>query len=877
MKNKLLLIDGHSILNRAFYGLPLLTNSKGLNTNAVYGFLNIMFKILDDEEADHIAVAFDLNKPTFRHKVYEDYKGTRKKMPEELREQIPVIKELLGAMNIPIFEIEGYEADDILGTLAKKFASEDIEVSLLSGDRDLLQISDEYIKIKIPKTIKGRTVVKDYFPKDVEDEYGVNPKQFIDYKALIGDASDNIPGVKSVGEKTALKILQQFGSIEEAIENYDKLKPEKLGLLLKNDEENAKFCKFLVTINTEVPLECNFEDMYVENIYNKDSLSIIKELEFSSFLSRFDKQILNENNSKKIGNISYKLVTKKEEISGIKIGKEIGLEVIKQNKDIAALSLCVNGTEAYTIVNDDIIEILKSIVGKAERVYTFDLKSIVKELDLEYSDNKTKFIDLTIAAYLINPIKDNYNVHNIANEYLEFCIDDFNDVFKKKNIKEELVEKFDKNSIECCCNIALTSLNVNKIILDKLNEMGMHDLYFDIELPLIYSLAKMEKTGISVDEDKLDKYADEVDELIKKISEDIYNCVGFEFNINSQKQLGKILFEDLGIEGGKKTKTGYSTSADILEKIADKHEVIPKILEYRKFTKLSSTYLRGLKEYIEGDGRIRSTFNQTITATGRISSTDPNLQNIPVRTAEGMKIRDIFVSKDGYSFVDADYSQIELRILAVLSNDEKLIKSYKSGKDIHKITASQVFGVPLEEVSSAQRRNAKAVNFGVVYGISAFGLSEDLSISRQEAKEYINNYFATYEKVKDYLDNCVKTAKEKGYTKTMFGRIRPVPEIQSSNFMVRSFGDRIAMNSPIQGSAADIMKMAMIKVDEALKYKGYDARIVLQIHDELLIECRDDIKEEVKALVVDVMKNAVSLSVDLEVEANIGKTWLQAK
>lgn len=877
MKNKLLLIDGHSILNRAFYGLPLLTNSKGLNTNAVYGFLNIMFKILDDEEADHIAVAFDLNKPTFRHKVYEDYKGTRKKMPEELREQIPVIKELLGAMNIPIFEIEGYEADDILGTLAKKFASEDIEVSLLSGDRDLLQISDEYIKIKIPKTIKGRTVVKDYFPKDVEDEYGVNPKQFIDYKALIGDASDNIPGVKSVGEKTALKILQQFGSIEEAIENYDKLKPEKFGLLLKNDEENAKFCKFLVTINTEVPLECNFEDMYVENIYNKDSLSIIKELEFSSFLSRFDKQILNENNSKKIGNISYKLVTKKEEISGIKIGKEIGLEVIKQNKDIAALSLCVNGTEAYTIVNDDITEILKSIVGKAERVYTFDLKSIVKELDLEYSDNKTKFIDLTIAAYLINPIKDNYNVHNIANEYLEFCIDDFNDVFKKKNIKEELVEKFDKNSIECCCNIALTSLNVNKIIFDKLNEMGMHDLYFDIELPLIYSLAKMEKTGISVDEDKLDKYADEVDELIKKISEDIYNCVGFEFNINSQKQLGKILFEDLGIEGGKKTKTGYSTSADILEKIADKHEVIPKILEYRKFTKLSSTYLRGLKEYIEGDGRIRSTFNQTITATGRISSTDPNLQNIPVRTAEGMKIRDIFVSKDGYSFVDADYSQIELRILAVLSNDEKLIKSYKSGKDIHKITASQVFGVPLEEVSSAQRRNAKAVNFGVVYGISAFGLSEDLSISRQEAKEYINNYFATYEKVKDYLDNCVKTAKEKGYTKTMFGRIRPVPEIQSSNFMVRSFGDRIAMNSPIQGSAADIMKMAMIKVDEALKYKGYDARIVLQIHDELLIECRDDIKEEVKALVVDVMKNAVSLSVDLEVEANIGKTWLQAK
>ena len=878
---KLVLIDGHSILNRAFYGVPELSNSQGLHTNAVYGFLNIMFKILDEEAADYIAVAFDLSAPTFRHKAYAEYKGTRKSMPDELREQVPLIKDVLSSMNIPILTKEGYEADDIIGTIAKRYQSDEVFVSVISGDRDLLQLSDKHIKIRIPKTSKGVTTVHDYLPEDVMNEYGVTPKEFIDVKALMGDTSDNVPGVPSIGEKTATKIIQEYHSIENAIEHVDELKPPRASKALSEHVEDAKFSKMLVTIVTDAPIEADISDMEVGNLYTKESLEWINKLEFKSFLKRYE-NVETEASIELDTSVIDKQEAWESHYTELKASKEFGISICPE--ETAIKSYHVNSLYAISITlenksyiikdMENISDILEEIIRLDARKYILSLKPLIKLVkDMKAAKN---FYDISVAAYLINPLKDSYFVEDIARDYMESACSSKSEMIGKAKLNEVL--RFnDEKAINYFATESYVALHAKENILAKLKDLELTELYENVEMPLIYSLAKMENTGVRVDEERLKKYADTLLEKIAKLEESITKKAGESFNINSPKQLGEILFEKLKLSGGKKTKTGYSTAADVLEKLAPEHEIIRDILEYRQLTKLNSTYATGLAGYIREDGRIHGTFNQTITATGRISSTDPNLQNIPVRTEMGSKIRDIFVPKEGYVFVDADYSQIELRVLASLSGDEKLIESYHSAADIHAATASQVFHVPLEEVTPELRRNAKAVNFGVVYGISAFGLSEDLSISRKEALDYINNYFKIYGGVKTFLDKQVADAKEKGYVKTMFGRIRPIPEIKSSNFMTRSFGDRVAMNSPIQGSAADIMKISMLKVDEALEKSGFDARIVLQIHDELLVEVKEEEAAKVSELVEKAMKEAVSLKVPLEVDAHIGKTWLEAK
>ena len=878
---KLVLIDGHSILNRAFYGVPELSNSQGLHTNAVYGFLNIMFKVLDEEAADYIAVAFDLSAPTFRHKAYAEYKGTRKSMPDELREQVPLIKEVLSSMNIPILTKEGYEADDIIGTIAKRYQSDEVFVSVLSGDRDLLQLSDTHIKIRIPKTSKGVTTVYDYLPEDVMNEYGVTPKEFIDVKALMGDTSDNVPGVPSIGEKTATKIIQEYHSIENAIEHVDELKPSRASKALAEHIEDAKFSKMLVTIVTDAPIETEISDMVVGNLYTKESLEWINKLEFKSFLKRYENVETTSNieietdiiNTGENWEHLYKSLKKVKEF-GISVCTEETAVKSYHTSELYAISITLDN-KSYIIKDlENIADILEQITALDAKKYILSLKPLLKLL--KSMENAKNFYDISVAAYLINPLKDSYFVEDIAGDYMGSACSSKSEMIGKAKLNEVL--RFnDEKAINYFAMESYVAVHSGENILKKLSELGLDDLYKNIEMPLIYSLAKMENIGVRVDEERLKKYANTLLEKIDKLEESIISKAGESFNINSPKQLGEILFGKLKLSGGKKTKTGYSTAADVLEKLAPEHEIIRDILEYRQLTKLNSTYATGLAGYIREDGRIHGTFNQTITATGRISSTEPNLQNIPVRTEMGSKIRDIFVPKPGYVFVDADYSQIELRVLASLSGDEKLIESYHSAADIHAATASQVFHVPLEEVTPELRRNAKAVNFGVVYGISAFGLSEDLSISRKEALDYINNYFKIYGGVKKFLDKQVADAKEKGFVKTMFGRIRPIPEIKSSNFMTRSFGDRVAMNSPIQGSAADIMKISMLKVDEALRESGYDANIVLQIHDELLIEVKEEEAEKVSKLVEKTMKEAVSLKVPLEVDAHIGKTWLEAK
>ena len=878
---KLVLIDGHSILNRAFYGVPELSNSQGLHTNAIYGFLNIMFKILDEEAADYIAVAFDLSAPTFRHKAYAEYKGTRKSMPDELREQVPLIKDVLSSMNIPILTKEGYEADDIIGTIAKRYQSDEVFVSVISGDRDLLQLSDKHIKIRIPKTSKGVTTIHDYLPEDVMDEYGVTPKEFIDVKALMGDTSDNVPGVPSIGEKTATKIIQEYHSIENAIEHVDELKPPRASKALSEHIEDAKFSKMLVTIVTDAPIETDISDMEVGNLYTKESLEWINKLEFKSFLKRYE-NVETEASIELDTSVIDKQDAWESLYTKLKNAKEFGISVcleetaVKSYHENSLYAISVTLENKSYIIKDmeNISDILEEIIRLDARKYILSLKPLIKLVkDMKAAKN---FYDISVAAYLINPLKDSYFVEDIARDYMESACSSKSEMIGKAKL-DEVLRFNDEKAINYFATESYVALHSEENILAKLKDLELTELYENVEMPLIYSLAKMENTGVRVDEERLKKYADTLLEKIAKLEESITKKAGESFNINSPKQLGEILFEKLKLSGGKKTKTGYSTAADVLEKLAPEHEIIRDILEYRQLTKLNSTYATGLAGYIREDGRIHGTFNQTITATGRISSTDPNLQNIPVRTEMGSKIRDIFVPKEGYVFVDADYSQIELRVLASLSGDEKLIESYRSAADIHAATAAQVFHVPLDEVTPELRRNAKAVNFGVVYGISAFGLSEDLSISRKEALDYINNYFKIYGGVKKFLDKQVADAKEKGYVKTMFGRIRPIPEIKSSNFMTRSFGDRVAMNSPIQGSAADIMKISMLKVDEALEKSGFDARIVLQIHDELLVEVKEDEAAKVSELVEKAMKEAVSLKVPLEVDAHIGKTWLEAK
>ena len=898
MSEKLLLIDGHSILNRAFYGVPDLTNSTGLHTNAVYGFLNILFKVIDEEKPNYLLIAFDVKEKTFRHKMFEDYKGTRKPMPPELHEQVPVIQNVLKAMNITVVTKPGFEADDILGTLAFDAEKNGLDVTIISGDRDLLQLATKRIKISIPKTKKGTTEIENYYWDDVIALYQVNPREFIDVKALMGDTSDNIPGVTGIGEKTASKIIVQFGSIENAFEHIDEITPNKAKNSLKTEYEIAKLSKTLATIDVNVPLEINYLTGKINDIFNDRAYEEIAKLEFKSILSKFSSKGITQKESIELdslvteikNNASFfdliqSLSTK--EILGVSAyyfksvdNEQITFDFIDSvRKNETYLLNIYNGKDIYFMDSSNIdgletdtfrYEIIKLFNSK--KISVFGLKNLLKIFQM---DDNYNVLDCEVAAYLLNPLKDNYSYEDVCRDYLKYTFKSENDILEKSSVYN-VYKNNRHNIIMLTSYYSFTAYEAYDKLYSCLNDKGMKQLYTDIELPLIYALNRMEITGIKLNASSLKEYGQMLKTGILKLEKEIYDESGEEFNINSPKQLGEILFEKMKLPGGKKTKTGYSTSAEVLEKLKDEHPFVGKVLEYRQLTKLKSTYADGLINFVEADGRIHGKFNQTITATGRISSTEPNLQNIPIRMPLGSEIRKVFVPKDGYVFIDADYSQIELRILAHMSEDASLIEAYNSGKDIHKITAAKVFNVPIEEVTKSQRSNAKAVNFGIVYGISSFGLSHDLSISRKEAGEYIKQYFMTYPKVKKYLDSVVTFAKENGYVKTLFGRIRPIPEIKSSNFMQRSFGERIAMNSPIQGTAADIMKIAMINVDKRLRNEGLKSKIVLQVHDELLIEALECEADVVSKILFEEMSHAASLAVNLDVDVNKGSNWLEA-
>lgn len=871
MSEKIVLIDGHSILNRAFYGVPDLTNSEGLHTNAIYGFLNILFKVLDEESPEYLTVAFDVHAPTFRHEMYADYKGTRKPMAEELRQQVPVMKEVLKAMGVTVIEQAGLEADDLLGTLANRCEQNGMDVVILSGDRDLLQLATERVKIRIPKTKQGKTEVEDYYAADVKERYQVTPEEFIDLKALMGDTSDNIPGVPSIGEKTATKIITEYHSIENAYEHVDEIKPPRASKALKEHYDMAQMSRKLAAIERNAPIAYDLSQARLGNLYTEEAYVYFQRLQFKNLLGRFEIEVPADQVES-----GFHIIEAKKDAEEVfrraESQKLVGATLVRETKNVLPLfadmagiggaAIAFGTQDVYYIAAgngitaDYLTEEIEKLHESADMFVMFDIKESLKYLRLTREEH---CFDAIIAAYLLNPLKSDYDYTDVAREQLDLLID------------EKAAEETK------ACYKAYAAYAAAPILKKKLEEAGMDRLFYEIEMPLLFTLFHMEQNGVKVEADALRVYGEQLGGRIVELEKEIYADAGEEFNINSPKQLGVVLFEHLQLPHAKKTKTGYSTAADVLEKLAPDFPIVSKILEYRQLAKLKSTYADGLANFIGEDGRIHGKFNQTITATGRISSTEPNLQNIPVRMELGRLIRKVFVPEEGYVFVDADYSQIELRILAHCSGDEQLINAYREARDIHRITASQVFHTPFEEVTDLQRRNAKAVNFGIVYGISSFGLSQDLSITRKEAEEYINRYFETYPGIKRFLDDSVAHAKEDGYVVTLFGRRRPIPELKSSNFMQRSFGERVAMNSPIQGTAADIMKIAMIDVDRELTKRDMKSRLVLQVHDELLIEAHADEVDEVKEILKTKMEQAASLAVPLDVDMHSGNSWYEAK
>lgn len=883
MSEKLVLIDGHSILNRAFFGIPDLSNSEGLHTNAVYGFLNILFHILEEEQPDYLTVAFDVSAPTFRHKMYADYKGTRKPMADQLREQVPVMKELLQAMGVAIVEKEGYEADDLLGTIAKRAQAQGMLVSIVSGDRDLLQLASEHIKIRIPKTKKTGTEVEDYYAAQVMEKYSVTPEEFIDVKALMGDSSDNVPGVPGIGEKTAVKIISQYHSIENAYAHIDDMPKSKVRESFRENYEKAQFSKKLVTIEVHADIDYDISGARLGNLYTPQAYEMCRRLEFKNMLARFQGQMekTEENPVKEY----LKLVTDAAQAAQIfetlKTAEKSAVQLITEEKgSIVGLSAAVSEKEVYFIpCGQDVIsqqqlcEQLAQVLTSGNHVASFDIKHALKYIDIPA---QKQLFDISIAAYLLNPLKSEYPYEDVAKDYLGQMFLSRADLIGKVPYAQAMREQ-PQQFLEAVCYPAYTAYHAMDVLMEKLAAAGMQKLFTDVEMPLVYTLSDMEKEGIYCDSKALEEYGNKLQERILELEKIIYEGAGETFNINSPKQLGVILFEKLKMPYGKKTKTGYSTAADVLDKLAPEYPLVAQILEYRQLAKLKSTYADGLAAVIGTDGRIHTTFNQTITATGRLSSTEPNLQNIPIRMELGRLIRKVFLPREGCVFLDADYSQIELRVLAHMSADENLIQAYKQAQDIHRMTASQVFHVPFDEVTDLQRRNAKAVNFGIVYGISSFGLSQDLSITRKEAQDYIEQYFQTYPGVKAFLDKMVKEAKETGKVVSMYGRIRPVPELKSSNFMQRSFGERVAMNSPIQGTAADIIKIAMNRVHDRLLAEGLKSRLILQVHDELLVETYREEMEQVSEILKQEMHHAADLAVALEIDMHSGTNWYEAK
>ena len=909
MNKKLVLIDGHSILNRAFFGLPDLTNSEGLHTNAVYGFLNILFKILEEEKPDYLTVAFDVHAPTFRHKMYEAYKGTRKPMDDALRQQVPLMKEMLTAMGVRIVEMEGYEADDILGTIAGMGEREGMDVSVVSGDRDLLQLATDHVKIRIPKTKKTGTEIEDYLAADVKARYLVTPKEFIDVKALMGDTADNIPGVPGIGEKTATALIEKYGNIEAVHEDAANVKPPRASKNIVEFWDQAVLSKELATIITNVPIAYDFAEAKldcIQDLYTEDAYLLCKRLEFKNLLGRFEMDA-----PKNQAQEHFKIVKDKAESDKIwkKAGNDpIGYYIVpfasgkdgKQEQDgqmclfpetpknaFAAMAVAFSEEDICLFVTGEKLtsdELVDQLIHKREsKLIAADLKPDLKFFQDEakadswdaYLAFRKRFFDRTVAAYLLNPLKGEYPYDDVAKDYLGLMVPTKADCLGKSEVGAILVEN-EQAAMAYACYEAYIAWKSYPVLLEALQQHEMEMLFNEIEMPLVFVLADMEREGIGIDADALKEYGTQLAGSITEYEQKIYKEAGEEFNINSPKQLGVILFEKMQLPNGKKTKTGYSTAADVLDKLAPDYPIVADILEYRKLSKLKSTYADGLANFIDETGKIHTSFNQTITATGRLSSTDPNLQNIPIRMELGKLIRKVFHPLEGDLFVDSDYSQIELRLLAHISGDEGLIEAFRENQDIHRSTASKVFGVPFDDVTELQRRNAKAVNFGIVYGISAFGLSQDLNIPQKEAQGFIDSYFQTYPKIKEFLDQTVAQAKECGFTRTLFGRIRPIPELSSSNFMQRQFGERVAMNAPIQGTAADIIKIAMIRVHDRLIREGYKSRLILQVHDELLIETAEEEKEAVIVLLEEEMRGAADLKVELAVGTECGYTWYDA-
>ena len=875
---KLLIIDGNSIINRAFYGIRLLSTKDGMYTNGIYGFLNIMLKHTEELCPDYIAVAFDLKAPTFRHKMYSQYKAQRKGMPDELRMQMPVMKEILSAMNVTILEKEGFEADDIIGTVSRMCKEKEVECYVLTGDKDDLQLATDTTKILLTVTKGGTTTTTELDSDDVEDTYGVTPTQFIDVKGLMGDTSDNVPGVKGIGEKTAFEYIKKFKSIEALYENLDDsiVKPAARQKLI-DGKEMAFLSKELCTIDVNVPLEFAIEDARVKE-YNVPRLAeLYTNLEFHAFLKKLDTNSgfaglelkpfeeislfeIEEKLSNVKGDFVYKLFADDGELSAV--GFLSGDKVYFAYGQGDSLAGCLAGI----MENPDVCKVSADV--KSDMV-------LLKGYGVNFTSS---YFDLGVAAYIINPLKNTYDISTMALDYLSVNLKDDKDIFGTGKNKKTLLELPEKELgdyvSECICAQEM----LKACLKDKISEEGQEKLFYEMELPLVWVLASMEINGVLIDKPRLTDFNEGLKVNIDVLEKEIYALAGEEFNLNSPKQLGVILFEKMGMKPPKKTKTGYSTNAEVLEKLSEEHEIVRKILEYRQLAKLKSTYGDGLLAVIdEATGRVYSKFNQTVTVTGRISSQDPNLQNIPVRTELGRELRKMFVAQEGCVFVDADYSQIELRVLAHISEDEALCNAFNTGVDVHTLTASGVFGVELDEVTPTMRSRAKTVNFGIIYGMGDYSLAKDLGISVKEAREYINNYFDKYRGVDRYMNSIIESTKEKGYVETMFLRRRKITEINSSNFMLRSAAERMTRNTPIQGSAADIIKLAMVTVERRLREENLKSRLILQIHDELIIEAFEEEVEKVKDILMTSMENAAKLSVPLEAEAKCGKSWYDAK
>lgn len=880
MDKTLVIIDGNSIVNRAFYALPDLTNKQGLHTNAIYGFTTMLFKIIENYKPTHISVAFDKKAPTFRHLEYKEYKAGRKKMPDELREQIEPLKNLLDAFKINRLELEGYEADDIIGTVSLKAEKEGYKVFIVTGDKDAIQLASKTTTTLITK--KGVGEVDEFDFDEVMKKYEMTPNQFIDLKGLMGDKSDNIPGVPGIGEVTGIKLIKEFGSIENIIENVDSIK----GSSRKKIEEHkdlAIMSKRLATIIRDVPIDITIDDLSFGDYDKANVIDVFNELGFNSLISRIGENSDVESEGDNI-NLSIKeLVNIEEFIKDVKSKKSLILKAIRKNgnileKNLMTIYLSINGEDIYYINEENLDKIRELLISDEIKKYGYELKDDYITLRPYGIFLNNMYFDISIAEYLIDSSSANYTYDSIAMNYFGQKIKSTEELLGK-GVKAKKIEELEKEEIDKHIGSIINLVErVNPKMEDKLKSMDMDGLFYHVEMPLVEVLGYMEFEGVMVDKEKLVELGEEFKLSIDKLESEIYLLAGEEFNINSPKQLGVILFEKLELPVIKKTKTGYSTNAEVLERLRDKHEIIDKITEYRQIVKLKSTYVDGLINIINPiSHRIHSSFNQTITTTGRISSTEPNLQNIPVRLELGRNIRKVFIANKGCELVDADYSQIELRVLAHMSQDEHMIDAFNHDIDIHTKTASQVFGIDINDVTSEQRSAAKAVNFGIVYGISDFGLSQNLKIPVKEAKTYIDNYLNTYEDIKTYMDNTIEEAKKDGYVKTILNRRRYIPEINSGNVILKNLGKRLAMNAPIQGSAADIIKIAMVNVYKKLEEKNLKSKLILQVHDELIIETCEDEIEIVSKIVKDEMEHAVSMDVNLDVDLNVGKSWYETK